>query len=61
MKIEQQSFLFFELLSGDILAQLTLEDRGLFPTQELKQKVTLLSKDLGLDEQNIGWVRCYNE
>lgn len=54
----QQSFLFFELVSGDILAQVTVEDKGFFPEKELKNEAKVLSKDFGLSEQDIAWVEC---
>ena len=53
-----QSFLLFELVSGDILAQVTVEDKGFFPEKELKNEVKVLSREFGLNEQDIAWVEC---
>jgi hypothetical protein len=59
METNQQSFLFFELVTGDILAEIPLKDDELIPEKELKQEAKLLSKDFGLQEQDIAWVKCY--
>lgn len=61
MERNKQSFLFFELVSGDILAQITIDDKGLFPEKELKQEARWLSQDFGLNEHDIAWVECKPE
>ena len=61
MKTNQQSFLFFELVTGDVLAEIRLDDRESPSLKELRQEAKLLSKEFGLAELDIAWVRYYPE
>jgi hypothetical protein len=59
MKSDVQCFLFYELVSGDILAQVIIKDKGLFPVEELQKESRILSVEYGLKEEDVVWVECY--
>jgi len=58
MKSKQQSFLFFELVNGSILTIILYNDETNH-SRELKKAAKSLSKDFGLEEQDVVWVRYF--
>ena len=61
MNSNDQCFLFYELISGDILAQIIIKDKGLFPREELQKESKILSREYGLREEDVVWVECFKE